>query len=194
MGKIVFKLVSVIVLLLAFSPFFLMLASASPDVVVINPTVVTIEPIADSYVNSTDPDMNYGENTRLHVGSEEITYLMFGLPDLPLNVSIGEARLELYATGGSTSGYIDVHHCPDDSWTESGITWNNRPSYDPERTDRIDPSSWTGWENPWYVTEDVQRCYQEGDMKLTMVIVSSGAWAYYGSRESNIKPRLIISY
>jgi hypothetical protein len=194
MGKIVLKLVSAIIFFLALSPFFLMLASASPDVVVINPTVVTVEPIADSYVNSTDPDMNYGENTRLSVGSEKITYLMFGLPDLPLNVSIGEARLELYASSGSTSGYIDVYHCPDNSWIESGITWNNRPSYDPERIDRIDPSYWTGWENPWHVTEVVQTCYREGDMKLTLVIVSSNAWAYYNSRESYNKPRLIISY
>jgi len=194
MGKAVFKLVCAIVFLLSLPPLFLMLASATPDGVVINPTIVTIEPIADSYVNSTDPDMNYGENIRLYVGTKGISYLMFRLPDLPLNVSIGEAKLELYASSGSASGYVDVHHCSDDSWTENGITWNNKPSYDPERTYRVSPRFWTGWENPWYVTGDVQRCYKEGDMKLTVVITSSGAWAYYRSRESGTKPRLVISY
>jgi len=162
--------------------------------IAINPEEITLEALADSYVNQTAPDANYGGEARLYVSSRGITYLMFLLPPLPFNATIASAKLQLYATSGSTSGYVDVHYCADDSWTEMDITWNNKPSYSAERTSRISPRWFTGWENPWYVTDDVERTYQEGDDKLTLVVVSSGAWAYYRSRESTSKPKLTIHY
>jgi|GEM_PF-2992254 len=164
------------------------------ETIAIDPEEITIEAMADSYVNQTAPDANYGGDARLYVSSKGITYLMFLLPPLPFNATIASAKLQLYATSGSTSGSVDVHYCADDSWTEMSITWDNKPSYSAERTYRISPRPYTGWENPWYVTDDVERTYQEGDDKLTLVVVSSGAWAYYRSREATSKPKLTIYY
>lgn len=188
------RCVIIIVALFALAPFSMIWVSANHENFVIGPTSIKIDVVADSLVNNTNPDVNYGELTWLYVSSSAISYLMFELPDLPANATVANARLELYAFSGSASGSVDVYYCPDDSWTEGGITWNNKPSYNLERTDRISPRSWTGWENPWYVTADVRRGYSDGDMRLTLVIVYSGAWARYGSGESNNKPRLLIEY
>ena len=100
----------------------------------------------------------------------------------------------MYATSGSASGYVDVHYCPDDSWAEGGITWNDKLLYNATRSDRISPRFLTGWENPWDVTLDVRRNYALGDRRITLVLVSGGAWARYNSREGYNKPQLVIEY
>jgi len=165
-----------------------------PQETSVGPTAVTLTPIADSYVSESEPDANFGQDQSLQLGTGETCYLMFTLPLLEANATICEARLRVYATSGSTSGYIEVHYCPDDSWTEAGITWGNKPTYNATRVDRISPSFWTGWEHPWDVTLDVRRNYASGDPTITFVLVSGGAWARYVSREGSSKPQLIIEY
>lgn len=160
----------------------------------VSPAVVTVTPVADSYVSESQPDANFGQDQSLRLGSRETCYLMFTLPLLEANATISEARLRVYATSGSASGYVNVHYCPDDSWIEGGITWGNKPTYNATRADRISPSFWTGWEHPWDVTLDVRRNYASGDPTITFVLASGGAWATYVSREGGSKPQLIIKY
>ena len=64
-----------------------------------------LEPTDDAYVDSVNPETNYGDNTKLTVGrfagtSENTfynTYLKFNLADIPSDKPITEARLYLYA-------------------------------------------------------------------------------------------------
>jgi len=165
-----------------------------PQETAVGPTAVTVNPVADSYVSESEPNANFGQAQSLQLGSGRTCYLMFTLPLLEANATISEARLRVYATSGSTSGYVNVHYCPDDSWTEGGITWSNKPTYNATRADRISPSFWTGWEHPWDVTVNVRRNYASGDPTITFVLVSGGARATYVSREGSSKPQLIIEY
>jgi len=171
------------------------IADLVPQEAAVNPSVKKVAPVADSYVDESQPDVNFGQEGTLYLGSGQMCYLMFELPQLEPNATVSEARLRVYALSGSASGYVDVHYCQDDSWAENGITWSNKPAYNATRADRISPRFWTGWENPWDVTLDLRRSYALGDRSITFVLVSGGAWAHYDSREEgSTGPELTIEY
>ena len=91
---------------------------------------------ADSYVqNGSSANTNYGTATTLLVkndsssGNTRVTYLSFNLSSI--TGTITGASLELYGgTGSGTTGDTDtawsVATTP--AWTETGITYNNRPA------------------------------------------------------------------
>ena len=56
----------------------------------VNPSVATVTPVADSYVSESQPDANFGQEQSLRVGSKEVCYLMFELPQLESNATIAE--------------------------------------------------------------------------------------------------------
>ena len=98
---------------------------------------VTNLPVADTYVDSTNPSANYGGSTVLELRTPEgntnsldITrhgYMKF---DVDLPGKLISAKLRLYS-GSVVSGGVDIHGVNDTTWTESGLTWNNRPPMDP---------------------------------------------------------------
>jgi len=162
---------------------------------VIGSDIVTIYPVADSYVNQSEPDANYGSDTRLRIKCDSFyryAYVMFDLSSLSPDATIIEAKLWLtlrdidgYGEWGVTIG---AHYCSDDSWNETGITWNNKPSFASEPTDTEGywfvflPST-----DSWNVTVDVQTAFGS-DKKLTEVIMveepqTEWGWAYFESRE-----------
>jgi hypothetical protein len=80
--------------------------------------------VADARVLQSSPTSNFGTTTRLEVDSSgQESYLRFTVSGL--SGPIQSARLRLYATNGSTNG--PLIYLTDNSWTETGITWSNRP-------------------------------------------------------------------
>ena len=93
------------------------------------PSTFTFTPIADAYVNSGSPTMNYGTATALRAdGSPDLhSYLKFtvtGLSGAPTQVI-----LRLFATSTSTTG-VTVTGVSDTSWGEKTIIYNNMPAID----------------------------------------------------------------
>ena len=92
---------------------------------------ITLAPVADSYVYDGSPASNYGTSPtlacKLITSSNSYTretYLGFdlsGISRVPL-----AASLRLSPTSVSTAGIHGVQAVAH-SWTESGLTWNNRP-------------------------------------------------------------------
>lgn len=91
-----------------------------------------LEPIADSYVRGglLYSFYNYGTANELiarngnNSSQKYNSYLKFDLS--PIEGTLISAKLMIY---GSANGTIssEVFTVPDDSWTESGITWSNAP-------------------------------------------------------------------
>jgi len=81
-------------------------------------------------VLSSNPDTNFGNDVDLVVGGPVsflcITYIHFDITDLPSNIQKVSLVLEIYDLTGSTMD-LDIYIAAD-TWTESAITWNNRPS------------------------------------------------------------------
>jgi acid phosphatase type 7 len=93
------------------------------------PSTFTFTPIADSYVNSGSPTMNYGSATVLRAdGSPDLhSYLKFtvsGLSGAPSQVI-----LRLFATSTSTTG-VNANGVSDTGWGEKTINYSNMPAID----------------------------------------------------------------
>lgn len=115
---------------LSFSAFFLFFTCAA----VVAQSSVSLLPLADAYVrNGSYAAINYGKDTSLAVkgstlsGYTKASYLKFSLGNLS---NISSAKLRVYGRNtDNTSGInISSYGVDIDTWTETGITWNNAPA------------------------------------------------------------------
>ncbi len=112
-------------------------AAGSPRTVQVNLTVgppppTTLTPTADAHVrDGSSASTNFGTATTMEVrtsttGNNRDTYLKFDLNGMP---SVSNAKLRIFAAL-SASGSIStsVYPVATTTWTETGITWNNKPA------------------------------------------------------------------
>jgi len=97
-------------------------------------STTTLSPVADAYVrNGTYVAINYGTDTAVYVksstsaGFTKTSYLKFSLGNL---TNITSAKLRLYGKNvdNSNTCKIPVYPINTDTWTETGITFNNAPA------------------------------------------------------------------
>jgi hypothetical protein len=167
----------------------------------------TLYSVADSYVNSSNPDDNYGAVPSIDVGgksTEQYAYVMFDISSLSSEAHIISAQLKvcLKTTTGAVyampADSIGAHYCSDNSWTELGITWNNKPSFAPTPSDT--------WFFPFLYTPDTYKSWDiTGDVgtalastKITEVLKferkTGDGCAVFVSREGGSRPKLEVEY
>lgn len=178
---------------LSFSSFKINAAPA------IGSTTITLYPIADAHVNSSSPDTNYGNENSLytsHNSELDYAYVMFNLSSIPTDANVISAEFKVYLSDiEGYTGSIGTHYSSNDSWTELGITWNNKPSFAETATDTVYYGMWVSYGyDSWNVTVDVRNSLSKG--KLTEVLVDhrSSSYAYFDSRESSHSPKLEVEY
>ncbi|WP_281889891.1 polysaccharide lyase family 8 super-sandwich domain-containing protein [Paenibacillus sp. YYML68] len=99
------------------------------------PESTTYYPSADAYVQSgTNKDTNFGANTSLVAkrGSGNLdrqSYLKFDLSSLSRPVTSAKLGIYIGVTDGSGALFGDtgIYSVGNDSWTETGITYSNKP-------------------------------------------------------------------
>ena len=200
--KILFQFILLLILLPTF--FSLCHVTASPA---IGSTTITVESVADAYVNFSSPDTNYGGVDYMYVSAnseQDFTYVMFDLSSLPSGANIISAKLKVYlsSTGGSIywspADRIGAYYCSDSFWTELGITWNNKASFDPEPTDTWSFSIiyYTKVYKSWNVTEDLRTALPSGTLTEVLKFESKtgDGYAVFQSREGANKPKLEVEY
>lgn len=164
---------------------------------VIGSTTVTLYPIADSYVDSANPNSNYGDSTSLLTKlNSRYAYIMFDLSEIPPDANIISATLKVHLSDiGGYTGSIGAHYCPDDSWTELGITWNNKPDFAGTATDTIYCGLivFYGYKS-WDVTADVKTALSKGRLTEVLVDSRSSSYASFDSRERADGPKLEVEY
>lgn len=194
-------LISILLILspLCFSSF---LVDATPA---IGSTTVTLHSIADAYVNSSSPETNYGSSDSLYISANSkqgFTYVMFDLSSLPPEANILSAYLNVYllSTGGDiyTGDEYGAHYCSDNSWTEHGITWNNKPSFVSEPTYALAFGFWYTVKEykSWDVTADVRNAFSSGILTevLKFEDKTGDGYAVFESKEDTQKPVLKVEY
>ncbi|MGG1552595.1 DUF7594 domain-containing protein [Paenibacillus ferrarius] len=87
----------------------------------------TLTPSDDAYVHEGNPTSNYGTATSLYVkndpGASRYSFLKFSLAGIS---GVTSAKLRIY---GSASSNTELSaYKTTDSWTQSGITWNTKPT------------------------------------------------------------------
>ncbi|HUJ16750.1 MAG TPA: MBG domain-containing protein [Nitrospirota bacterium] len=123
-----------------------------------------LAPVADAQVASGKPTTNYN-TTNLYIQSSsmnsygnERAWLKFDLSGIPSGATISGASLQLWdwkATGAALPA--EVRGGSDDTWTETGITWNTQPALGAAALDTQTLAAATAnlWYN-WNVTPFVQ--------------------------------------
>ncbi|MCW1297714.1 MAG: DNRLRE domain-containing protein, partial [Candidatus Parvarchaeota archaeon] len=147
---------------------------------------VNLPPIADSWVDENNKYANYGTDSELHVkkdkNKDRMSFLKFDLSSI--TGSITSAKLKMYKSGGDSQlQTVYVNLVSDDSWTETGINWNNMPSYS-----TLCGSQTVGSNNTYYnwtVTSCVQGEYS-GDKTISFVarLVNDGEHKDFYSKEN----------
>ena len=105
--------------------------SAHSNVITITtPNRVTLQftPVADSYTDETESASNFGTGIAIRVDGlpEQDSYLRFNIENLLSTIT--NASLHLYANSASSTGF-GVYRVSDNSWLETGITYDNAPVF-----------------------------------------------------------------
>ncbi|MGQ7886398.1 CBM96 family carbohydrate-binding protein [Paenibacillus sp. WC2504] len=87
----------------------------------------TLTPSDDAYVHQSNGDSNYGTATSLYVKNDasasRYSYLKFNLSGL---TDVTSAKLRVY--GSASAATVLSAYQTADSWTQSALTWNNKPA------------------------------------------------------------------
>jgi hypothetical protein len=157
---------------------------------------------ADAYVrDGGTATTNYGTATTLVVkkdgnsGFSRTTYLKFDVTHLA-NIDSARLRLNIVGAGTTIAGtQWQIWKCDSDSWTETGINWNNKPAATTLLASQTGKK--TGYVE-WNITSQVL-AELAGDKILTLALVSTVAGqtndASFSSKEvtdAKLRPVLLI--
>jgi chitodextrinase len=150
-------------------------------------TLHTFTPVADARVEEASPGTNFGTSTVLRTGASPAieTYLRFAVTGL--SGTVHSARLRLYATNNSADG--PSVRTTGNSWSETALTWTNRPPATAAATDdrgTVPVNAYTEWD----VTPSVT-----ADGTVSFVLAQPGTdGADFASREATAnRPELIVA-
>jgi hypothetical protein len=95
-----------------------------------NPTVVTFQPVADTYVNNKSTTTNYGSLTSVainnNVNGHRVALMRFDLSSITATIS--NLRLDLTGTGFQVGKNMKIYGLVNgESWAENTVTWANGP-------------------------------------------------------------------
>ena len=145
---------------------------------------------ADSWVNQTAPNTNYGAGTSLRVRSADTgfgrhAYLKFTVPDFSGTLQSAKLRIR---TQSNDLPSTRIYHMGTTNWAETTINWNNAP-LDVLTNHAI--GALTG--NTWHEIDVTSIITGNGSYTLGLVaadVPNLGFW----SRESSYRPALAVTY
>ncbi|MGH8999761.1 MAG: DUF7594 domain-containing protein [Acidimicrobiia bacterium] len=150
------------------------------------PATVVLQAAADATVSASDPGDNDGAADTLFVDGDPVTeaYVRFGEPDLA--GPLGRAVLRLYVTD-RTYNAPEVYRATG-GWTESGITWDNRPGRQGSMVD-----DHAGADEGAWIEYDVTAAVGGSGTTSLVLVADSGDGIDLASRQSaEHRPQLLL--
>lgn len=174
--------------------------------ILIDPSVVIkgSSDVKDAFVSSLNDSTNYGSNNYLRTGwstnyNVRRSYIKFDIPTSVPGYSITSAYMSLKLHDCGNAPTVKAYRVTG-SWSESTITWNNKPGY----TSTNASSAATLQADDWYKfnVTDIVKKWCKGDNSNYGFLVKddtesgSGNWAtfYSSEAESSNQPELSITY
>jgi hypothetical protein len=144
--------------------------------------------VADARVEQAHPASNYGRSSRLRVdGStdpEAQSYLRFDVNGL--STAVTRARLRVFASDASTTK--PSVYGTTNSWSEGGITWNNRPA----RTDAIAPGQGAVGKNTWVEFDVTAAVQANGTLSFVLATPVRDGINMASRQASASQPQLVV--
>jgi parallel beta-helix repeat protein len=154
-----------------------------------SPTTFTFSPDADARIAEATPDTNFGTSTTLDADNaadpDKESYLRFTVTGT--SGTIQSAKLRLFVSNGSANG--PAIYSTDNTWTETGITWNNRPPRTSGATDNKGAVAAGGYVE-WDVTSLVNG---NGTYNFVLAADSSDALIANSRNNSSNRPELVVT-
>jgi len=155
------------------------------------PSDLTVTLAADAQVKSSSPTSNLGTLTTLRTREGTLdnpvthhSYVKFDVAGLQGMVT--SAKLRLYSTASNTAGVAVF--ATDNTWTETGITWNNAPPLGMQLA-----NSGPLGANIWVeIPLPASLFVSNGTYSLALAGLSSSS-AYFSSREGGNGPQLVLT-
>ena len=168
----------------------------------------TLYAVADAFVRSWQPDTNFGSDnsigltySEIDTAEEEAAIIRFDLSGLPAGAVIDSASMDLYLTSASgTSSKNILVYTVTSSWSETGVTYNNFPTIQPNFPLYATVNSTTGQYKSWLITSYAQYWQANPSQNYGVMLRRSTSETdffdrIFESREANNhKPRLVITY
>lgn len=163
----------------------------TPPTVTPTPTPYLIYPLADVYIDQSNPDQNFGQLKVLKtIGNPvKISYLKFNLSSLA-GQTIKSAKFVFKVENASSSTH-DIKLVEDNTWDELAVTYNNRP-LGSSLLGQIKNATKVGSWGAVNITPVVQQKIG-GVLSLTIETLGLDDLVIY-SRETTSKPRLRIDF
>jgi len=166
------------------------------------PTTVTLYAVADSYVDDGMANTNYGGSASLYVSfygeflNRQFTLVKFDLSSIPAGSAIDSATFRAYLNAASGLSSVDLTMCRlSGSWSEYGVTWNNRPIFVSWNTEAVSSSTgWRTWDAKGLVSAWLAGIYPNHGLGIAGPNDVGLYSRRFSSREGGTAPRLVISY
>jgi hypothetical protein len=120
--------------------------------------------------------------------------LKFNLSEVPSGSTINSATLRLHTVVITETTKIGAFYCPDNTWEELEITWENAPDTSGDAADIVsvaEPGEWHGWDVTSIAKEDttISIVLQIDESEL-----SKSPWVSFRTKETNRDPQLVVDY
>ena len=173
--------------------------SINPTTGVINgtPTTITVSPAKDAMVKFAAAGSNFGTQNQLQVSNQtnfqKQVFLQFNIStsQVPIGATVTGATL-LVASQSNSSGLVNAKAVGNTTWSETGITWNNKPSMG-VTLGTGDSSHSAGVDSTWNVTSHITG---SGNYTIGLDTTNSGDINFHSreATDANNRPLLQITY
>ena len=182
-GRSVLRLAMPAVMVLGLAGLLVELGAARAHAAVLPP----VTPVADAYVQSDQPSANFGTALTLNNVSgtpEARAYLKFDLSGV--TGTITKATFRVFTQTSSGSGY-ELHGVADTGWSETGVTYANRPAVGSTIGSAVNITA-----NTWTMVDVTSVVTTPGVYSFEMNATSANL-KQYASRESGANaPQLVV--
>jgi hypothetical protein len=151
----------------------------------------TFSATADTYVQGSTPNTNYGTSTQFVVDNSPVrrSFLKFTVSGLTAAVTNAKLRVHTISANSGSSNGGTWRSLTDTTWSETGTTWNNQPTIDGPTLATLGSVA----TSTWYEVDVTSLITGNGTYSVGGTSTNSDG-AYYNSRETGVNgPQLVIT-